>query len=120
MTMLVEFSRASKLGLIVINNRPVNATSQAVRVGVKAGIEAAAADPAVEAIVLACKGRKFIAGADIREFGKQPQEPRLVDVVQQIENSGKPVIAAIHGTALGGGWRLRWLTISSWPPATRS
>lgn len=103
MTTLVEFSKAGKLGLIIINNPPVNATSQAVRAGVKAGIEAAAADPAVEAIVLACKGRTFIAGADIREFGKPPQEPRLVDVVQQIENSEKPVIAAIHGTALGGG-----------------
>jgi 3-hydroxyacyl-CoA dehydrogenase len=57
----------------------------------------------VTAVVIVCEGRTFIAGADIREFGKPPQEPRLRDVIQQIEDAPKPVIAAIHGTALGGG-----------------
>ena len=67
------------------------------------GIKQAGANAAVKAVVLICEGRTFIAGADITEFGKPPQSPWLPEVVDAIENSTKPAIAAIHGTALGGG-----------------
>ncbi len=99
----VTFSKEGNVGLIIINNPPVNALSQAVRAGIKAGIEKGIADKNVDAMVVMCEGRTFIAGADIREFGKPPMEPYLPDVCQFIEDSQKPVIAAIHGTALGGG-----------------
>src|ERR1700756_1391149 len=63
-------------------------------------------DPAIRAIVLACAGHTFVAGADVREFGTAPKPPFLPDVVAVIENSPKPVVAAIHGTALGGGFEM--------------
>lgn len=91
------------IGILTINSPPVNALSQQVRDGIQKGINQAIADTAVKAIVLICDGKTFIAGADITEFGKPPQAPSLVDVEDAIENSPKPVIAAIHGTALGGG-----------------
>ena len=81
----------------------MNALSTQVREGLLDGMRRAIADSAVKAIVLICDGRTFIAGADITEFGKPPQAPSLHDVCDAIENSSKPVIAAIHGTALGGG-----------------
>lgn len=89
--------------VIVSNNPPVNALGAAVRGGLKAGIEEALSDNSVEAVVIRCDGRTFFAGADITEFGKPPVPPGLPDVIDAIENSSKPVVAAIHGTALGGG-----------------
>ncbi|URW76541.1 3-hydroxyacyl-CoA dehydrogenase NAD-binding domain-containing protein [Sphingomonas donggukensis] len=89
--------------VITSNNPPVNALGAAVRQGLEAGIKEGLADPQVEAMVIRCEGRTFFAGADITEFGKAMQEPGLPTVVDQIEASTKPVIAAIHGTALGGG-----------------
>ena len=77
-----------------------------MRDGLKRGVEAAEADPAVKAIVLICAGRTFIAGADISEFGKPPAAPYLPDVLDTIENASKPVVAALHGTALGGGFEV--------------
>ncbi len=89
--------------VIVSNNPPVNALGQAVRAGLQAGIEEALADDSVKAVVIRCDGRTFFAGADITEFGKPPVPPSLPDVINAIEASTKPVVAAIHGTALGGG-----------------
>ena len=94
------------IAVITLDNPPVNALSAALRAGVKSAIEQAIADPAVQALVLICAGRTFVAGADISEFGKPAQEPSFLDVFDAIEFASKPVIAAIHGTALGGGFEL--------------
>ena len=94
------------VAILTINSPPVNALSQAVRDGLNRGVEAAGADGAVKAIVIICAGRTFIAGADITEFGKPPAPPYLPGVLDRIENASKPVIAAIHGTALGGGFEV--------------
>ncbi|MCJ9430152.1 enoyl-CoA hydratase/isomerase family protein [Kordiimonas sp. A6E486] len=91
------------VALITVDNPPVNALSHSVRQGLKTQMEELAADDSVKAIVVACAGRTFIAGADIREFGQAPKEPGLIEVVNQIEAMEKPIVAAIHGTALGGG-----------------
>ncbi len=92
-----------EIAILSINSPPVNALSQQVREGIVRGMKEAIDASAVKAIVLICEGKTFIAGADITEFGKPPQAPSLVDAEDAIENSPKPVIAAIHGTALGGG-----------------
>ncbi|HEY1144441.1 MAG TPA: enoyl-CoA hydratase/isomerase family protein, partial [Sphingomicrobium sp.] len=89
--------------IILSNNPPVNALGAAVRQGLVAAIEEAEADDAVKAVVIACEGQTFFAGADITEFGKPPVMPWLPTVVDRIEACTKPVVAAIHGTALGGG-----------------
>ncbi|WP_427965446.1 3-hydroxyacyl-CoA dehydrogenase NAD-binding domain-containing protein [Altererythrobacter sp.] len=89
--------------VITSDNPPVNALGQAVRQGLKEGIELAAQESGIEAVVIKCDGRTFFAGADITEFGKTPQGPSLPEVCDAIEASDKPVVAAIHGTALGGG-----------------
>ena len=94
------------VALIVIDSPPVNALSHAVRAGLLDAIRQAQGDPKVSAIVMACDGRTFIAGADIREFGKPAAEPLLPDVLDVIESGDKPVVAAIHGTALGGGFEV--------------
>jgi 3-hydroxyacyl-CoA dehydrogenase len=91
------------IAILSLNSPPVNALSQVVRVGVIEGIKQAIADASVKAVVLICDGKTFIAGADITEFGKPPVPPSIQDVEAVIENSPKPVVAAIHGTALGGG-----------------
>ncbi|MCL4106159.1 UNVERIFIED_CONTAM: hypothetical protein GTU68_058465 [Idotea baltica] len=91
------------IAVITINNPPVNALSQGVRLGIKEGIEQSLANEQVKAVVLICAGRTFIAGADITEFGGPMKEPGLHAVLENMENASKPIIAAIHGTALGGG-----------------
>jgi 3-hydroxyacyl-CoA dehydrogenase len=91
------------IAVITLNSPPVNALSAKVREGLYEGFKAAGADPAAKAIVLICEGRTFIAGADITEFGGAMAGPSLTDVQDMMENSPKPVVAAIHGTVLGGG-----------------
>ncbi len=88
---------------IVVNNPPVNALSWHVRQGLKDGVAQGLSDPAIKAIVIRCDGKTFIAGADITEFTQAPKKPGLHATLDAMELSAKPVIAAIHGTALGGG-----------------
>ena len=99
---VVTLSRDGDIALVSINSPPVNALSQAVRAGIVEAMRQAQSDDS-KAIVLICEGRTFIAGADITEFGKPPKAPSLLDVEDAIEGATKPVVAAIHGTALGGG-----------------
>lgn len=94
------------LAVVTIDNPPVNALSQAVRAGLSAACQSLASAPEVKAVVLCCAGRSFVAGADINELGKTPLEPYLPDVLAMIEGSHVPWVAAIHGTALGGGLEL--------------
>ncbi|RJF80537.1 3-hydroxyacyl-CoA dehydrogenase [Oleomonas cavernae] len=100
---MITTERQGNVLVIVSNNPPVNALGQKVRQGLLAGIEAAAADASIDAVVIRCDGTTFFAGADITEFGKPPMGPDLNKVINLFEDSRKPVIAAIHGTALGGG-----------------
>ena len=105
MSQAVSYSVRDRIGVISVNNPPVNALAQRVREGILKAIQAAQQDDS-EAVVLSCEGRTFIAGADITEFGKPPMEPGLPEVLSALENSSKPVVAAIHGTALGGGFEV--------------
>src|ERR1700733_15619226 len=100
---VTDLSKDGDIAVVTLNSPPVNALSANVRDGLVEGFRQAKADPGVKAIVLICDGRTFIAGADISEFGGQMKGASLFDVQKEIEESPKPVIAAIHGTALGGG-----------------
>jgi 3-hydroxyacyl-CoA dehydrogenase len=102
-TELANWSVQGTIASLTVNNPPVNAISQPVRAALLAGVKRAEADPSIGALVIACTGRTFFAGADLREFGKPSTEPFLTEVVDTIEGAAKPVVAAIHGTALGGG-----------------
>jgi 3-hydroxyacyl-CoA dehydrogenase len=102
-TEVVNLEKQGEIALIKINNPPVNALGFLVRKGIVDGLAAAIKDDEVKGIVIICEGRTYIAGADISEFGKPIKEPWLNIVLDDIENSPKPITAAIHGTALGGG-----------------
>jgi 3-hydroxyacyl-CoA dehydrogenase len=99
----VQYELQDNIGVITVDNPPVNALSHAVRQGLLDAITLAQSD-ASQAVLIICNGRTFIAGADITEFDKPPMEPGLPDLLNTIEASEKIVIAAMHGTALGGGF----------------
>jgi len=104
--MVVSVTAQSGIATVIIDNPPVNATSQMVRRGLMEALAKIEADPAITAVVLSCAGRTFVAGADVTEFGKSPVEPHLPDVIDAIEAASKPWVAALHGTVLGGGLEL--------------
>ena len=101
--MAVTITREDSVAVVTVDNPPVNALSQVVRQGLVDAVAELDADTTVKAVVLLCAGRTFIAGADVNEFGKPPLPPHLPDVVASIESAKKPWVAAIHGSALGGG-----------------
>ncbi|MDE3117343.1 MAG: enoyl-CoA hydratase/isomerase family protein, partial [Pseudomonadota bacterium] len=100
---VTDLAKDGEIAVVTLNSPPVNALSAQVRDGLAEAFRQAIADSATRAIVLVCEGKTFIAGADISEFGKPMTGTSLFDLEQIIENSPKPVVAAIHGTALGGG-----------------
>src|SRR3984893_10782568 len=102
----VDLRRDGEIAVVTVDNPPVNALKHEVRAGLVEGLRQVRDDDAVNAVVIACAGRTFFAGADITEFGKPPQAPGLHDVITTIEAMPKPVVAALHGTALGGGFEL--------------
>src|ERR1700730_12141905 len=103
MTDAVLRSTQGRIGILTVNNPPVNALAAAVRSGIKVGVEAFGADANAHCASLNDGGRTLIAGADIREFGRPPSGPNLNDVIAGMENCPKIIVAALHGTPLGGG-----------------
>jgi len=102
----VSLIKQNNIAIISIDNSPVNALSHSVRAGIVSCITQAEQDDAIKAVIIACQGRTFIAGADITEFGKTPKEPHLPTVLARINHCKKPVVAALFGTVLGGGFEL--------------
>ena len=106
--MTAEYKVHGDVAVITLVNPPVNGLGLATRVGITNGLEQANNDPAVKAIVITGAGKAFSGGADIKEFGspKALQEPNLLSVIRACENSQKPVVAAVHSVAMGGGLEL--------------
>jgi 3-hydroxyacyl-CoA dehydrogenase len=106
--MTAEYKVNGDVAVITMNNPPVNGLGYATRTAIAQGIDQANADPAVKAIVITGAGKAFSGGADIKEFGspKATAEPNLLSVIAVVENSGKPVVAAIHSVCMGGGLEL--------------
>ncbi|MFO1071467.1 MAG: 3-hydroxyacyl-CoA dehydrogenase NAD-binding domain-containing protein [Geminicoccaceae bacterium] len=104
--MQLTIDREGSVAVVTLDHPPVNALSQALRQALWDAVATLDADPEVAAVVLICAGRTFIAGADVAEFGRPPEPPHLPDLVARIEDAAKPWVAAIHGTALGGGFEV--------------
>jgi len=102
----VDLRRDGEIAIVTVDNPPVNALKHEVRAGLAEALRQSRDDVAIKGMVIACAGRTFFAGADITEFGKPPQPPGLSEVIAAIEAMPKPVVAALHGTALGGGFEL--------------
>jgi 3-hydroxyacyl-CoA dehydrogenase len=102
----VDLRGEGGIAIVIVDNPPVNALKHEVRAGLVEALRRARDDASIEAVVIACARRTFFAGADITEFGKPPQAPSLAEVIAAIEAMPKPVVAALHGTALGGGFEL--------------
>ena len=102
----VDLRHEGEVALVTIDNPPVNALKHEVRAGLVEAFERVRNDAGVKAAVLACAGRTFSAGADISEFGKPRRSPGLIEAIETIESTPKPVVAALHGTPLGGGFEL--------------
>jgi Enoyl-CoA hydratase/carnithine racemase len=108
---VVSIERVGPIGLIALDNPPVNAAGHGLRAGLVEAVETLEAEDGIAVIGLYGAGRTFIAGADIREFGKPPRDPWLPEVCNRLESCAKPIVSVLHGAALGGGfggWR--------WPP----
>ena len=103
---LVQHALLGSILVLTLNNPPVNALGHGVRAAISAGLDRAEADPDILGVVIRGQGRGFSAGADIREFGQAAKAPLLTDLCQRIEGFAKPVIAAMHGVAFGGGFEL--------------
>ena len=103
MNSLVHLSTHGRVAVVTIDNPPVNAIAKGVPEGMEAALKSAQSDPAVDAIVLMGAGKTFIAGADLAEFAHTGKGPNLHDLLVQLEDSPKPTVVAVHGTALGGG-----------------
>ncbi len=99
----VRYENKDGVGIITVDNPPLNVLSQAVRSGLISALKEAADDTSASAVVLVGAGRSFTAGADISEFGSAPKEPDLNDICEALENLPKPLVAALHGTPMGGG-----------------
>ena len=102
----VTLERDGDVAVIVIDNPPINAASAFVRIALLATIGELQGDASLRAAVIIGAGNTFVAGSDLREFGQALQNPQLPEVIQAIERCGKPVVAALHGAALGGGFEL--------------
>ena len=103
--MTAEYKVIGDVAIITMSNPPVNGLGLSTRVGITDGLSKANADSAVKSIIITGAGKAFSGGADIREFGtpKAIQEPNLLSVIRACENSDKPVLAAVHSVAMGGG-----------------
>src|SRR5215471_7047324 len=102
----VDLQHDGEIAVVTVDNPPVNALKHEVRAGLAEALRRVRDDVAVKSVVIVCAGRTFFAGADITEFGKPPQAPSLHDVIAAIEAMPKPVVAALQGTAYGGGFEL--------------
>jgi 3-hydroxyacyl-CoA dehydrogenase len=100
---VVEFRREGAIAVITVNHPPVNALNNAMRKGLVEALARARDDADIQAVVIAAAGRTFIAGADITEFNQPPVSPTTIDVIEALDAMPKPVVAALHGTPLGGG-----------------
>ena len=106
MSATVSFTTHGPVAEALIDNPPVNATSASVRQGLAEAIRRTEADPAIKALVIRCAGKTFIAGADIKEFDKPMVPPLLPEVIAMMDAATKPIVAAVHGTVLGGGFEV--------------